>query len=77
MTERETYMEKQIKAAIEQSGLSVYRLAKNSGVPQAVLCRFVNGKRGITLATASKLVETLGFELVQKKKRSERRRRPL
>lgn len=68
MKRRETYLEKQIMAAIDKSGLSVYRLAKDSGVSQPVLCRFVNRQRGITLATASKLVETLGLELVPRKK---------
>jgi plasmid maintenance system antidote protein VapI len=61
----ETYLEKQIRTAIKKSGNSVYRLAKDSGVPQAALCRFVNGKRGITLATASKLVKTLGLRLIK------------
>jgi len=68
MRKRQTYLDKQIRAAIKDSGLTIYRLAKDSGVSQPVLCRFVNGKRGITLATASKLVETLGLELVAKKK---------
>jgi len=69
MQRTETYLEKQIMAAIDKSGLSVYRLAKDSGVSQPVLCRFINRQRGITLATASKLVETLGLELVQRKKK--------
>jgi plasmid maintenance system antidote protein VapI len=68
MTEREPHLERQIRAAIEKSGLSVYRLAKDSGVSQPVLSRFVNRQRGITLATASKLVETLGLELVSRKR---------
>ena len=64
----ETYLENQIRVAIRRSGLSVYRLAKDSGVSQPVLCRFVNGTRGINLTTASKLVEILGLELVPRKK---------
>jgi Protein of unknown function (DUF3237) len=32
MTGRETYLEKQIRTAIDKSGLSIYRLAKESGV---------------------------------------------
>jgi len=67
MEKRETYLEKQIRAAFKQSGLTIYRLAKDSGVSQPVVSRFVNGKRGITLATASKLVETLKLELKAKK----------
>ena len=62
-----TYLEKQIKTAIEKSGLSINQLAKESGVSQPVLCRFMNGQRGITLATASKLVEALGLKLIQKR----------
>jgi plasmid maintenance system antidote protein VapI len=70
MGKQETYLEKQIRAAIKKSGLTIYRLAKDSGVSQPVLSRFVNRQRGITLATASKLVETLGLKLISKKKKS-------
>ena len=63
MATTRTHLEEQLKAAIARSGLSVFRLAKDSGVSQPVLCRFVNGQRGITLATAAKLVEALGLEL--------------
>lgn len=73
MATNQTYLEEQLKTAIAKSGLSVYRLAKDSGVSQPVLCRFVNGQRGITLATASKLVETLGLELVEKKRKPEKK----
>ena len=69
MRKYQTYLERQIRTAIKESGLTIYRLAKDSGVSQPVLCRFANGKRGITLATASKLTETLGLELVSKKKK--------
>jgi len=67
MKKLETYLGKQIRATFKQSGLTIYRLAKDSGVSQPVVSRFVNGKRGITLATASKLVETLKLELTAKK----------
>ena len=73
MGKRQTYLDKQIREAIKDSGLTIYRLAKDSGVSQPVLCRFVNGKRGITLATASKLVEVLGLELVAKKRKKKAR----
>lgn len=67
MKEQQAYLEEQIRIAIKESGLTIYRLAKDSGVPQPVLSRFVNAKRGITLSTASKLATTLGLELVPKK----------
>jgi len=60
---KETCLEKELRKAIADSGYSGYRLAKESDVPQGVLSRFINGKRTITLATASKLAEILGLEL--------------
>ncbi len=63
------HLEKQIRMAIKKSGYSIYKLAKESGVSQPVLCRFMNGKRGITLATASKLADTLGLKLILEKKK--------
>jgi len=44
-----------------------YRLSKLSGVSQAQLVQFVRGDRTITLNSAAKLAEVLGFELRPKK----------
>jgi plasmid maintenance system antidote protein VapI len=74
MSKQETYLEKEIRAAIKASGLTIYRVAKVSGVSQPILCRFVNKKRGITLATASKLTQALGLELTQKKSKKAKRK---
>lgn len=57
-----------MRNAVKDSGLTIYRLAKDSGVSQPVLSRFLNGKRGITLATAAKLANVLSLELRPKKK---------
>ena len=64
----DTILEKQIRAEVKRRRLTIYRVAKDSGVSQPVVSRFMNKKRGITLSTASKLVKTLGLELVVKKK---------
>ena len=56
-------IETQLLRAIRQSDLSRYRLAKMSGVSQAALSLFVNGKRSLTLASAAKLAKALGLEL--------------
>ena len=66
MRPEETYVERRIRTAIKKSGLSGYRLAKDSGVSQPILWRFMNGKRSVNLATASKLVETLNLKLVSR-----------
>lgn len=44
---------------------SLNELAWRAGVSQPSLSRFVNGKRDITLATASKVAKELGLELQQ------------
>lgn len=54
----------QVRTAIETSGLSRYRLAQLSGVEQAVLSRFMAGKRGIGTSTLDKLAVVLNLELV-------------
>ena len=54
----------QIRRAIETCGMTRYRLAKLSGVEQAVLSRFINGKSGLTTFNLDKLAVVLDLELV-------------
>jgi len=53
----------QLKKAIAASGLTLYRVAKDSGVPYAALHRFMGGSQSITLATADKLAAYLKLNL--------------
>jgi plasmid maintenance system antidote protein VapI len=55
----------QLKQAIADSGVSGYKLAKESEVPQPVVQRFLAGKRGISLTTADKLAAHLGLRLTK------------
>lgn len=52
-----------IRRAIKERGLSAYRVAKDSGIDRAVAVRFINGERGLTLDTASRICGMLGLEL--------------
>jgi plasmid maintenance system antidote protein VapI len=63
MAKQRKTMTEQLKKAIADSGLSVYKLAKESGVPQPVLHRFMAGEQGISLATADKLAKYLKLRL--------------
>lgn len=65
-TEPPTFAETILKA-IQDSGLSVYAVAKGSGVSQPILHRFVAGERGLNLDTAGKLCKFLGLMLVSAK----------
>ena len=58
----------ELRRAIADSGLTLYRIAKDSGVPHAALYRFVNREQDIKLATADKLAAYLGLRLTHSKK---------
>jgi DNA-binding Xre family transcriptional regulator len=52
-----------LRQAIEDSGQSLYRVAKDAGIGYATLHRFMTGKRAIALANLDKLCAYLGLEL--------------
>lgn len=60
----------QLKQAMREYG-SVYRVAKDSGISQTALQRFMSGERDIRLETAAAVCVALGLELrpTQKTKR--------
>ena len=57
-----------LKAAIEESGLTRYRIAKDTGIDEAALMRFMRGETSLRLDKADVLAEYLGLELVKKRK---------
>jgi plasmid maintenance system antidote protein VapI len=61
-------LQEQLREAIEKSGLSLYRIAKDSGVAYQVLHRFANRERDLTLETASKLADYFGMRLTRPKR---------
>lgn len=56
-----------ILAAFKASGLSVKRLAVESGVPYAGAHGFMAGQRDIALGTAARLCKALGLRLTARK----------
>ena len=53
-----------MRRAIEQSGTSRYRLAEESGVDAASLCRFVAGQTDLTLKNIDRIGQVIGLRLV-------------
>ena len=53
----------QLRQAINESGLTQYRIAKESGVQQTILSRFATGERNVQLDTADKLAAYFGMSL--------------
>lgn len=53
-----------LRRAIESSGLTRYRIAKDTGLSQSLLSRFVSGERGLSLEAIDKIGTLLGLRLV-------------
>lgn len=68
MGKKQTTITEQVIAAIESAEISRYEIAKQTGVSQAALSRFVNGTRSLTIESLDKLAECLGIRLVVEKK---------
>ncbi len=54
-----------LRRAIRDSGLSLYRVSKDTGVPYAVVHRFVAHGRPVALRTFDKLCAYMGMRLVK------------
>jgi hypothetical protein len=57
-----------LRAAIQTSGQSMYRLAKDSGLSYATVWRFVAGERSLSQDASDRLCTHLGLVLVKKGK---------
>jgi plasmid maintenance system antidote protein VapI len=57
----------QLRKAIKDSGLTVYAVAKGSGLSQSVTLRFVAQQRDVTLSSATKLAHFFGMEFTEPK----------
>jgi hypothetical protein len=56
-----------LKTAIEESGLTLYRIAKDTGIVGTSLLRFMQGETSLRLDKADVLAEYLGLELTKRK----------
>ena len=56
----------QIRQAVEDSGLSRYRICKTAGIDQASFSRFMRGTVGLSSPTTDALADALGLMVVAK-----------
>ena len=61
-------MSNALKAAIRQSGLTQYRIAKDTGIPATSIMRFMRGETSLRLDKADALAEYMGLKLVKTSK---------
>jgi hypothetical protein len=57
----------QLRRAIRESGASRYQISKETGVSQAVLCRFAGGTAGMSLASIDAVMRFLKLEIRPRK----------
>ncbi len=57
-----------LREAIAESELTLYRIAKDTGVVKTCLIRFMRGETSLRLDKADVLADYLGLELVRKRK---------
>ena len=61
-------MAEQIRRAIDDSGLTRYRIAKDTGLNESALAKFYNGLRGLSMENYDKLFEYLSLRIVMDRK---------
>lgn len=54
----------EIRAAVEGCGKTRYRIAKETGIDAAALCRFVQGQVGLSMENLDKLAECIGLHVL-------------
>ena len=62
-----------LRRAVERSGMSRYVIAKETGIAQSMLSRFVTGRRGLSLDAVDRLAAFLKLELVARPARRKAR----
>jgi transcriptional regulator with XRE-family HTH domain len=58
----------QLRRAIDESGLTRYRIAKLTGIDESALAKFFNGQQGLSLEAIDKLGECLDLTITKRRK---------
>ena len=58
----------QVRQALDDSGLTRYRIAKETGIDQSALAKFYNGHRGLSTDVLDRLGEYLGLRIEMDRK---------
>lgn len=62
----------QLRQAIDDSGLTRYRIAKETGISQSALAQFYNGHRGLSMDALNALGEFLQLKITLGRKPSQK-----
>ena len=58
----------EIRGAVQNCGKTRYRIAKETGIDAATLCRFVQGQVGLSMDSLDKLADCIGLHVASKHK---------
>jgi len=61
----------QLRKAIDDSGLTRYRISKETGISETALALFYNGQRGLSMHAMNSLGQFLELEIISRRKPSE------
>jgi hypothetical protein len=64
---RSNLLTDQLRQAIDDSGQTRYRIAKECGINESALCLFYNGHRGLSMESMNALGEYLDLMIVPRK----------
>ena len=62
----------QLRQAIDESGITRYRISIESGISESTLSQFYNGHRGLSMEAMNALGECLDLEIVKRNKPSKK-----
>ena len=71
---RSSKMTDQLRQAIDDSGLTRYRISQDTGIDESALAKFYNGRRGLSLDHIDQLWEYLGLTISQERPGGGRKR---
>jgi transcriptional regulator with XRE-family HTH domain len=69
---RSSKLSDQMRRAIDGSGLTRYRIAKETGIDESALAKFYNGRVGLSMKAMDRVGEYLGLMIVTQRKRKGR-----
>ena len=61
-------MTDQVRRAIDDTGLTRYRIAQDTGIDESTLAKFYHGHRGLSLDNLDRLCAYLGLRIVMDRK---------
>ena len=66
---RRVTLSDQVRAAVDASGLSRYRICKETGLSQAAMSRFMSGQGGLSMKALDRLADLLDLNITTNRRR--------